>query len=131
MQFFASCPPGTADLLAAELRALGVEQLREARLGVSFETDLEGAYRACLWSRIASRVLMPLATFPADSAVELYEGARTIPWWEHIPTGGTLAVDFAGSSRGITHTHFGALRTKDAIVDSIRQRSGERPSINL
>lgn len=131
MQFFASCPPGTADLLATELRELGVTQLREARLGVSFDTDVAHAYRACLWSRIASRVLMPLATFQADSAVELYEGVSAIPWWEHIAPGGTLAVDFAGSSHGITHTHFGALRTKDAIVDSIRQRSGERPSIEL
>ncbi|MET0658100.1 MAG: bifunctional 23S rRNA (guanine(2069)-N(7))-methyltransferase RlmK/23S rRNA (guanine(2445)-N(2))-methyltransferase RlmL [Steroidobacteraceae bacterium] len=131
MQFFASCPPGTADLLATELRELGVAQLREARLGVSFDSDLEHAYRACLWSRIASRVLMPLATFQADSAVELYDGVNAIAWWEHIAPGGTLAVDFAGSSRGITHTHFGALRTKDAIVDSIRQHSGERPSIEL
>lgn len=131
MQFFSSCPPGTADLLAAELREFGVVQLREARLGVSFEGELEHAYRVCLWSRIASRVLVPLATFQADSAVELYDAVSAIPWWEHIPANGTLAVDFAGSSTGITHTHFGALRTKDAIVDSIRQRSGERPSIEL
>lgn len=131
MQFFASCPPGTADLLATELRELGIAQLREARLGVSFDSDLEHAYRACLWSRLASRVLMPLATFPADSAVELYDGVSAIPWWDHIAPGGTLAVDFAGSSHGITHTHFGALRTKDAIVDSIRQRRGERPSVEL
>jgi 23S rRNA (guanine2445-N2)-methyltransferase / 23S rRNA (guanine2069-N7)-methyltransferase len=131
MQFFASCPPGTADLLAAELRGLGIEQVREARLGVSFDTDIEHAYRVCLWSRIASRVLMPLATFNADSAVELYEGVSAIRWWYHLAPGGTLAVDFAGSSRGITHTHYGAQRTKDAIVDCLRQHSGERPSIEL
>jgi 23S rRNA (guanine2445-N2)-methyltransferase / 23S rRNA (guanine2069-N7)-methyltransferase len=131
MQFFASCPPGTADLLAVELREFGVAQLREARLGVGFDTDLAHAYRVCLWSRLASRVLMPLATFEAESAVQLYEAVSAIPWWDHIPPTGTLAVDFAGTSNGITHTHFGALRTKDAIVDSMRQRSGERPSVAL
>ena len=131
MRFFASCPPGTADLLANELRTFGVEQLREAKLGVSFEAELQAAYRTCLFSRIASRVLLPVATVEANSAVELYEGVAGVPWWEHIAPGSTLAVDFAGSSLGITHKHFGALRTKDAIVDSIRQRSGERPSIEL
>jgi 23S rRNA (guanine2445-N2)-methyltransferase / 23S rRNA (guanine2069-N7)-methyltransferase len=131
MQFFASCPPGTADLLANELRALGIAQLREARLGVAFEGELEHAYRVCLWSRIASRVLLPVGSFEAHSAAELYEGVSAIAWWEHIAPGGTLAVEFAGTSRGITHTHFGALRTKDAIVDTIRRYSGERPSIEL
>ncbi len=131
MQFFASCPPGVADLTAAELRACGATSVREFKLGVQFEGGLETAYRACLWSRTASRVLTPLATFPAETADQLYEGVSSIDWREHIGAGATIAIDFAGASRGVTHTHFGALKTKDAIVDQLRERTGARPSVQV
>lgn len=131
MQFFASCPPGVADLTAAELRECGATQCREFKLGVQFEGSLETAYRACLWSRTASRILMPLTAFSAPTPEALYEGVVAVSWTQHIKPTGTLAVDLAGATSGITHTHFGALKTKDAIVDHIRDRTGERPSINL
>ena len=63
--FFATCPKGLESLLADELRALGAGTVKETRAGVAFSGDLAGAYRACLWSRLASRVLLPLARFPA------------------------------------------------------------------
>jgi 23S rRNA (guanine2445-N2)-methyltransferase / 23S rRNA (guanine2069-N7)-methyltransferase len=131
MLFFASCPPGVADLTAAELRACGARRTRELKLGVEFEGTLETAYRACLWSRTASRILLPLATFPASGADELYAGVAAIDWSEHLAPQSTMAIDFDGTSGGITHTHFGALKTKDAIVDQLRATSGERPSIEL
>lgn len=131
MLFFASCPPGVADLTAAELRMCGASKTREFKLGVEFEGTLETAYRACLWSRTASRILMPLATFPAANAEELYAGVSTIDWSEHLAASGTMAIEFGGASSGITHTHFGALKAKDAIVDQFRARSGERPSIDV
>jgi 23S rRNA (guanine2445-N2)-methyltransferase / 23S rRNA (guanine2069-N7)-methyltransferase len=131
MQFFASCPLGIADLTAAELRAAGATQTSEFKLGVQFEGTIETAYRACLWSRTASRILMPLTTFTAADADDLYAGVKQIDWASHIGPGATLAVEFAGTSPGLTHTHFGALKTKDAIVDRIRELRAERPSIDV
>ena len=131
MQIFVSCPPGVADLTAAELRNCGATQTREFKLGVQAEGSLEVAYRACLWSRTASRVLLPLGTFPAATQDQLYQGVASIDWQQHVNPKGTLAIDFGGSSSGITHTHFGALKTKDAIVDQFRDRTGERPSVQL
>jgi 23S rRNA (guanine2445-N2)-methyltransferase / 23S rRNA (guanine2069-N7)-methyltransferase len=131
MLFFASCPPGVADLTAAELRQCGASRTSEFKLGVQFEGTLEVAYRACLWSRTASRILMPLGTFPAGTPEELYAGVSAIDWSEHLSPTSTMAIDFGGASSGITHTHFGALKTKDAIVDQFRNRTGERPSINV
>ena len=131
MQFFASCPPGVADLTAAELRACGATHTRELKLGVLFEGTLETAYRACLWSRTASRILMPLGNFPAATPEELYAGVAAIDWTQHVAPNGTLAIEFGGSSAGIKHTHFGALKTKDAIVDQLRERTGQRPSVEL
>ena len=128
---FASCPPGVADLTAAELRGCGATHTRELKLGVLFEGTLETAYRACLWSRTASRILMPLANFPAATPEALYEGVSAIDWTQHVAASGTLAIEFGGSSAGIKHTHFGALKTKDAIVDQLRERSGQRPSVEL
>jgi 23S rRNA (guanine2445-N2)-methyltransferase / 23S rRNA (guanine2069-N7)-methyltransferase len=131
MQIFVSCPPGVADLTAAELRSCGATDVSEFKLGVQAEGSLEVAYRACLWSRTASRVLLPLGTFPAATQEQLYEGVSSIDWQQHVNPKGTLAIDFAGASTGITHTHFGALKTKDAIVDLFRARTGERPSVQL
>ena len=131
MQFFASCPPGVADLTAAELRACGATNTRELKLGVLFEGTLETAYRACLWSRTASRILMALGNFPAATPEELYAGVASIDWTQHLAPNGTLAIEFGGSSAGIKHTHFGALKTKDAIVDQLRERTGQRPSVEL
>jgi 23S rRNA (guanine2445-N2)-methyltransferase / 23S rRNA (guanine2069-N7)-methyltransferase len=131
MQIFVSCPPGVADLTAAELRSCGAVDVSEFKLGVQAEGTLEVAYRACLWSRTASRVLLPLGSFPAATQEQLYEGVSAIDWQQHVNPKGTLAIDFGGASSGITHTHFGALKTKDAIVDQFRARTGERPSVEL
>jgi 23S rRNA (guanine2445-N2)-methyltransferase / 23S rRNA (guanine2069-N7)-methyltransferase len=130
VQFFASCPPGVADLTAAELRACGATNTRELKLGVLFEGTLETAYRACLWSRTASRILMSLANFPAATPEALYEGVAAVDWTQHLGPTATIAIEFGGTSAGIKHTHFGALKTKDAIVDQLRERTGQRPSID-
>ena len=130
IEFFAPAPRGTTQLLAAELRVLGARQVHERRAGVAFAGSQELAYRVCLWSRLASRVLMPLAHFEAGSADALYEGARRVDWEEHLHPEGTLAVNCNSMGSPIEHTHFAALRVKDAIVDRFRERSGVRPSVD-
>lgn len=128
--FFATCPKGIETLLADELRALGARAVRETRAGVAFEGALADAYRACLWSRLASRVLLPLARFSAPTPEALYAGAQSIAWREHLGVDGTLAVDSAVSQSAITHSHYAALKVKDAIVDQLRDARGSRPSID-
>ncbi len=130
LHFFATCPKGIEALLADELRALGAEAIKETRAGVAFEGTLATAYRACLWSRLASRVLLTLARFPAASAEALYAGVQQVRWGEHLDAHGTLAVDFSGTGSGITHSRFGALKVKDAIVDQLRDEAGARPSVD-
>jgi len=129
--FFATTAKGMEELLAAELRGFGAAAVAVGRAGVSFRGPLETAYQACLWSRVANRVLLPLASFPAPTPEALYRGIRTIRWSEHLAPGRTLAVDFATSRSAITHSHFGALKTKDAIVDQLRDQTGTRPSVSV
>jgi 23S rRNA (guanine2445-N2)-methyltransferase / 23S rRNA (guanine2069-N7)-methyltransferase len=131
LTLFATCARGVEPLLADELRAIGASGVRPARAGVAFAGDLRTAYAACLWSRTASRVLMPLGKVAAGSAEELYEGVLAIPWEEHLSPSGTLSVDFATDPNpAFRNTMFGALKAKDAIVDRLRDRFGERPSID-
>src|SRR5262245_49198569 len=127
-EFFATTAKGLEDLLAGELRELGAERVALARAGVSFAGPLEVAYRACLWSRVANRVLLPLASFPAETADALYSGVRSVAWADHVGRRGTIAVDCATSQSRLAHSHYAALKTKDAIVDQMRERAGVRPS---
>ncbi|HEV2228712.1 MAG TPA: bifunctional 23S rRNA (guanine(2069)-N(7))-methyltransferase RlmK/23S rRNA (guanine(2445)-N(2))-methyltransferase RlmL [Steroidobacteraceae bacterium] len=129
LKFLASAPRGLADLLARELIACGAGGLRERSTGVAFTGTLESAYRACLWSRIANRVFLELDSFEARDAAEFYAAVRRSDWTAHLKPGATLACDFSGRHPAITHTHFGALKLKDGIVDALRDATGSRPSI--
>ncbi len=131
LELFASAPRGTEGLLATELAGLGAASLKETVAGVGFAGALEVAYRACLWSRLASRVLLTLGTVPAGDAGALYEGVRALAWEDHLAPDGTLAVDLTGANPQIKHTVFGAQKVKDAIVDRFRDRVGRRPSVDL
>ncbi|HWW78867.1 MAG TPA: bifunctional 23S rRNA (guanine(2069)-N(7))-methyltransferase RlmK/23S rRNA (guanine(2445)-N(2))-methyltransferase RlmL [Steroidobacteraceae bacterium] len=111
--------------------ALGATDARERSTGVTFSAELEVAYRACLWSRVANRVFLELARFDAVDADGFYTAVREIDWTEHLGPEATLACDFSGQHPAITHTHFGALKLKDAIVDSVRDSRAWRPSVEL
>lgn len=126
--FFATCPKGMEYLLRDELIALGA-RAREALAGVHFEGELEMGYKACLESRLASRVLMPLAEFEAPDTDALYAGARSLDWSLHFAADTTLTIDVVTTQSAITHSRYAMLRVKDAIVDQCRERFATRPTI--
>ncbi len=128
MKFFATCPKGLEYLLRDELVALGADA-HEALAGVHFQGDMACAYRACLESRLASRILMPLAEFDAADADALYAGTYAVDWSGHLAPDATLAINATGSSGDITHSGFAAQKAKDAIADQCRERFGARPSV--
>ncbi len=128
--YFASCPKGLEYLLRDELAALGAGEVREALAGVHFSGTLETAYRACLWSRLASRILLPLAEFDAADDEALYRGVQAVDWSEHLASHGTFAVDAGTALSKLGHSQFVALRAKDAVVDQFRQREGVRPDVD-
>lgn len=129
LEIHLSCPKSLEELLLAEAQELGLQNARQRPALVSGQGTLETAYRLCLWSRLANRVLLVLTRFPVRSADELYAGIQTIDWRDHLDSKGTLAIDFSGTSKAIDNTHFGALKVKDAIVDALRDRMGNRPSV--
>jgi 23S rRNA (guanine2445-N2)-methyltransferase / 23S rRNA (guanine2069-N7)-methyltransferase len=129
LELFSALPKGLEPLHAQELREFGGSNIREIPSGVHFSATLETAYRACLWSRVASRIYLPIATLPARTTDELYSGCRSLSWEDHLQTEGSFAVSCTVASSEITHSKFAALRVKDAIVDRFRDRTGKRPSV--
>ncbi|MEK1943647.1 MAG: bifunctional 23S rRNA (guanine(2069)-N(7))-methyltransferase RlmK/23S rRNA (guanine(2445)-N(2))-methyltransferase RlmL [Pseudomonas sp.] len=129
-ELFLTCPKGLEGLLAEEATALGLEDTREHTSAIRGFAQMETAYRLCLWSRLANRVLLVLKRFPMANADDLYDGVLAVDWAEHLDAAGSLAVEFSGNGSGIDNTHFGALKVKDAIVDKLRTATGERPSID-
>jgi 23S rRNA (guanine2445-N2)-methyltransferase / 23S rRNA (guanine2069-N7)-methyltransferase len=131
LKYLVSAPRVLTDLLARELRELGAQEVRERATGVVCCGGLEVAYRACLWSRVANRVYLEVASFQAPDAVGFHAAVRALDWPAHLKPGATLACDFTGRHPTITHTHFGALKLKDGIVDAIRLATDARPDVAL
>ncbi len=130
-QLFATTPKAMETILTDELKSLGIHSIKATMAGVAFEGDLETAYRVCLWSRTANRVLLVLSSFEVKTQEDLYKGIQQINWFEHINPEDTFAVSFsAKNSQAINNTHFGALKVKDAIVDQMRDKFQKRPSID-
>jgi 23S rRNA (guanine2445-N2)-methyltransferase / 23S rRNA (guanine2069-N7)-methyltransferase len=131
LKFFASCGKGLEYLLADELVALGCARATATVAGTNVEGELRDAQRAVLWSRLASRVLWPVAEFDCADEHALYAGAAGIDWTKHIGGGHTIAVDAHVSGSAITHARYAAQRVKDAVVDTLRDATGERPDVDV
>jgi 23S rRNA (guanine2445-N2)-methyltransferase / 23S rRNA (guanine2069-N7)-methyltransferase len=127
--WIATAPIGAASVLSEELLQYGASGIRERSNDVKFEGTLEVGYRACLWSRTATRVLLSLGSIDAASSESIYTGVKRIDWREHLLPGATLACDCSGGNESIRHTLYGAQLLKDAVCDNLRESTGERPNI--
>lgn len=129
LEFFATCPQGFEHILADELKRLRAQSVRPLKGGVAFfGTKVEG-YRACLWSRIASRVLRVMGRVEAYSAEALYEGVKALPWATVVGDGATIAVTARGTNDALRNTQFAGLKVKDAVCDRLREARGKRPDV--
>lgn len=128
--WLALCPKGLESLLLAEISELGGEIERETPMGVFWRGDLATAYRVCLWSRLASRVLLPLHESQVDNVDQMYDAARSVDWPSIFPLSESFRIDFHGQTEFMRNTQFGAQKIKDAIVDTFRDATGERPSVS-
>jgi len=128
-ELYATCGSGLESLLAQELKSLGLANVQSAGAGVRFSGSLAAGYKACLWSRVANRVLIPIHRGPAPTPEALYALVQEIDWSTHLDVDGTLAVDFFTAKSTITHSQYGALKVKDAIVDQFRDNTGRRPNV--
>ncbi len=128
----ASCAAGLEDLVAGEVESFAAHDITVAKGVVGWLGTLESGYRACLWSRFASRIFLQLTQFEVADEETLYSGCKSIAWEEHLGLDTTFAVDCTLSGESpLSHSRFAALRLKDGLVDSFRERVGERPSVDV
>ncbi len=128
--FTATCASGLEALVQEEITRQGGQNIVVKPGAVSWNGTLESGYRALLWSRFASRILLELARFDAPSPDALYEHSATLLWDEHLDIRKTFAVSCTLVNAAISHSQFAALRVKDAIVDQFRRRFGKRPNVD-
>lgn len=128
--FFATAAKGTEPAVRDELRELRFRGVRADRGGVHFRGALVEGFRACLELRTAVRVLVLLAEMEAPNGDALYESVYDIDWSEVLGDGRTLAVRAFSKDSALSHTQFIAQRTKDAVVDQLRERTGSRPDVD-
>ncbi len=130
-RLIALCGLGLEPVVAAELEALGARAIVPRRAQVECRGDLELLYRANLWLRAASRVLVPIGEFTCASADELYRGIRALPWPRLVSPDQTIAVQAAARATWVRNTMWLAQRVKDGIVDAVREHAGSRPDVDV
>lgn len=126
---FATCPKGVEDLLADECRQNGLHDVSTTHGGVFCTGSITDAYRLCLWSRVASRVLLQLKSFPVHDHDDLYRGIQTIDWSSHLDQQGSFAIDVHTTHPVINNSHYATLKIKDAIADQFKLEFGGRPDV--
>ncbi|HHW7445838.1 TPA: bifunctional 23S rRNA (guanine(2069)-N(7))-methyltransferase RlmK/23S rRNA (guanine(2445)-N(2))-methyltransferase RlmL [Pasteurella multocida] len=129
-QLFATTARGFEELLKVELTDLGAMDCQITQGGVHFHADEETQYRVLLWTRLASRILLPIVTCKVYSDLDLYSAVVGQNWLDYFDEKAHFMVDFNGTNREIRHTQFGAMRVKDGIVDYFERVGKPRPNVD-
>ncbi|EOS96594.1 bifunctional 23S rRNA (guanine(2069)-N(7))-methyltransferase RlmK/23S rRNA (guanine(2445)-N(2))-methyltransferase RlmL [Erwinia tracheiphila] len=127
---FASTARGLEELLKSELEALGASDCQVVQGGVHYKGDDRLMYQSLLWSRLASRILLPLTECGIYSDLDLYLGVQAVNWPAMFGSDKTFAVHFSGLNEVIRNSQYGALKVKDAIVDSFTRKNLPRPDVD-
>ena len=122
---------GLEDILAEELRLLGAQHINVLNRAVEFVGDVGFMYKANLNLRTAIRILKPIFSFKARNEKELYRKIYDYDWEQHFDIDGTFAIQSSGFSEVFSHSKYTALKTKDAIADSFRDKHGKRPNVDV
>lgn len=132
MDLFVTCAQCLEPLLVEELGQLGFTYVEAGFRGVHVKNvNIDAVYKINYLSRIAGRVLMPLASFRCYEAKSLYGGIIKVDWLRYIARGKTFAIDANVSHPQLRNSLFAAQVAKDAICDQLRDRIGTRPDIDV
>ena len=129
-KFYVTCAQGLAPYVKEELEALGIDA-KESGTGVTFNGEFKDAYNACLWIRCGSRVLLELKEGKFESLDQLHNELALFSWSAHMRETNTFSTKVTAKRAGNIHTHFAALRVKDAIVDYFNDLMGTRPNVDV
>jgi putative N6-adenine-specific DNA methylase len=121
---------GFEEILAKELRQLGAQEIEQGTRMVGFKGDKGFMYKANLSLRTALKILKPIYYFRANNERALYKGIYSMDWSEYLNANQTFVIDATVHSEYFNHSEFVSQKSKDAIVDQFRERTGQRPSVD-
>ncbi len=122
---------GLEEVLAGEIAVIGGNDIELGRRAVTFRGDKSVLYKANLWLRTASRVLVPIATFRAEDADGVYEEVKKIEWEQYMDLTTTISIDATVYSETFRHSRYVTYKVKDAIVDQFNDKYGKRPNVRI
>ena len=122
---------GLEEILACELKELGADNVEIIKRGCTFRGDEALLYKVNYLSRLAIRILKPIGVFNVKNEDHLYEKVKKINWMNVFNLNQTFSVEANLFHSEMDHSHYAALRTKDAIVDQFRDSTGKRPWVNV
>lgn len=96
-ELIAPCHFGLESILKREITDLGYDVIKVEDGRVTFIGDGEAICRANIFLRTAERILIKVGGFFAETYEELFQGTRSIPWEEMIPSDGRFWVTKAAS----------------------------------
>jgi len=132
MEVFATCGQGLEEVLLQEIQSLGFEDAAKGYGGVYITIKrFEDVYKINYCSRVASRVLLPIQKFTCHNKESIYDNGMKINWSELIPKGKTFAIDGNVSHPALKNSLYAIQVLKDAICDSIRDKRGSRPDVDI
>ena len=121
---------GFEEILAKELQLLGAQEVEQGIRMVSFKGDKGFMYKANLSLRTALKILKPIYYFRANNEEALYKGISGINWANYMNSNQTFVIDTTVHSDYFKHSQFVSQKSKDAIVDQFRNKTGQRPSVD-
>lgn len=132
--FLLSCAPGLEPLLSEELKQILGEKVSDLSPGhgvVGFSCEPVALADVMAYSRLGSRLLMPVKSFASANLEMLYDQVRRINWPELFPNTDTFAISSHGllGVPGIAASIL-PLKIKDAICDEFRKKGFDRPDVD-
>lgn len=123
---FAVVAPGLEHACARELDDLNVSAVSISKGGVAFRGGLEDLYRANLWLRTASRVLVRLGAFGSRDFPDLYRKALRLPWGRFVKPGTLLQIKASSYRSRLQHTG----RIIETVRDAAYRALGGEPAFD-
>ncbi|RLT93503.1 bifunctional 23S rRNA (guanine(2069)-N(7))-methyltransferase RlmK/23S rRNA (guanine(2445)-N(2))-methyltransferase RlmL [Ketobacter sp.] len=125
-----SCAGGLETFLLQEIQAVAGPEYTLVRGAVEGPASLKNVYEICLRSRIASRLLLPIAEFPYKNEDDFYHRLRQVHWQAHFSLQNSVAISTSKEASVNVNTQFLTYRTKDAIMDYFRHFQRDRPNVD-
>lgn len=129
-RYFAQIAENLNEQGIKELEMLGAKNIEPAYTGIYFSAEKAVFYKINYMTRLISRILAPLESFPCNHTDILYKNAKKIKWELLISKKTTFSIVANVSESVIDHSQFASLRLKDAVADYFRERTGKRPNVD-